>query len=256
MSNSWVVHGSRTTSGRPILANDPHLAIEMPSVWWEVHVVSDELNVAGVTIPGTPFVIIGHNARIAWGLTNVGADVQDFFVEQLDAARERYRSGDQWLPLQVRRHKIGVRGAGDPIAFEVRSTRHGPILNADEWQDLQPGAVAEPRPLDDQVLALKWDAVVQGESAVAFDVLSRAGNWAEFVGAIRKFSVPAQNFVYADLDGNIGYAMSGLLPLRNLGDGSVPVPGWSSDASWGGAVDVGRLPACHESGGWGDRDRQ
>ena len=87
MSNSWVIHGSRTASGRPILANDPHLPIEMPSVWWEVHIVSDTLNVAGVTIPGIPFVVIGHNARIGWGLTNVGADVQDFFVEQLDPSR-------------------------------------------------------------------------------------------------------------------------------------------------------------------------
>ncbi len=99
MSNSWVIHGSRTASGRPILANDPHLAIEMPSVWWEVHVVSGTLNVAGVTIPGIPFVVIGHNARIGWGLTNVGSDVQDFFVEQLDASRQRYRVGDDWVPL-------------------------------------------------------------------------------------------------------------------------------------------------------------
>ena len=93
MSNAWVVHGSRTASGRPILANDPHLNVEMPSVWWEVHVVSRTLDVAGVTIPGIPFVIIGHNQRIGWGLTNVGTDVQDFFVEKLDPARERYQVG-------------------------------------------------------------------------------------------------------------------------------------------------------------------
>ena len=100
MSNSWVIHGSRTASGRPILANDPHLAIEMPSVWWEAHIVSDTLNVAGVTIPGIPFIVIGHNERIGWGLTNVGADVQDFFVEQLDPSRQRYRVGDEWVPLE------------------------------------------------------------------------------------------------------------------------------------------------------------
>ena len=243
MSNSWVVHGSRTASGRPLLANDPHLAIEMPSVWWEVHVVSDELNVSGVTIPGIPFVIIGHNARLGWGLTNVGADVQDFFVEQLDDSRERYRSGNQWLPLQVRRHEIRVRGASEPVVLDVRSTRHGPILNADEWRELQPGEVAETAPLDDTVLALRWDAVIQGESAIAFEALSRARDWDDFVGAIRKFSAPAQNFVYADVDGNIGYAMSGLLPLRTGFNGSVPVPGWSSDAEWRGSVDVNQLRA-------------
>ena len=113
MSNSWVIHGSRTATGRPLLANDPHLMIEMPSVWWEVQIVSDTLNVAGVTIPGIPFVLIGHNARVAWGLTNVGADVQDYFVEQLDASRERYRSGDSWLPLERRQHLIRVRGRSD-----------------------------------------------------------------------------------------------------------------------------------------------
>jgi penicillin amidase len=243
MSNSWVVHGSRTATGRPILANDPHLVIEMPSVWWEVHVVADTLNVAGVTIPGTPFVIIGHNARVAWGLTNVGADVQDFFLEQLDGSRERYRSGDQWLPLSVNRHQIRVRGHRDPVAFEVRSTRHGAILNADDWRELQPGERHEPRSLDATVLALKWDAVMQGESAVAFDALSRAGNWNEFVSAVRKFSVPAQHFVYADIEGNIGYAMSGLLPVRNGSNEATPVPGWPVEADWRGMVDVKQLPA-------------
>jgi penicillin G amidase len=243
MSNSWVVHGSRTATRRPILANDPHLAIEMPSVWWEVHVVAATLNVAGVTIPGTPFVIIGHNARVAWGLTNVGADVQDFFLEQLDGSRERYRSGDQWLPLTVNRHRIRVRGHRDPVAFEVRSTRHGAILNADDWRELQPGERHEPRSLDDTVLALKWDAIMQGESAVAFDALSRAGNWNEFVSAVRKFSVPAQHFVYADIDGNIGYAMSGLLPVRNGPNEATPAPGWLVEADWRGMVDVNQLPA-------------
>jgi penicillin G amidase len=243
MSNSWVVHGSRTASGRPILANDPHLALELPSVWWEVHVVSDTVNVAGVTIPGIPFVIIGHNARLAWGLTNTGADVQDFFVEQLDASRQRYRSGDQWLPLNVGHHQIRVRGRRDPVAFDIRSTRHGPVLNADDWREIQPGETGEPRALGDTVLALKWDAVVQGQSAAAFDALSRAGNWTEFVNAIRSFSAPAQNFVYADVDGNIGYAMSGLLPVRDGSDGRLPVPGPPREADWRGAVDVDHLPA-------------
>lgn len=243
MSNSWVVHGSRTASGRPILANDPHLAIEMPSVWWEVHVVSPALNVAGVTIPGIPFIIIGHNERLGWGLTNVGADVQDFFVEQLDASRTRYRSGDEWLPLDVRRHEIRVRGRSAPVVFEVRSTRRGPVLGADGWREIQPGEPAPGGDLGETVLALRWDAIMQGESAVAFDALARAGRWPEFVAAVRRFSAPAQNFVYADVDGNIGYAMSGLLPVRVGSDGSMPVPGWPAETDWRGAIDINRLPA-------------
>jgi penicillin amidase len=242
MSNSWVVSGSRTSSGRPLLANDPHLVIEMPSVWWEVHVVSDTLNVAGVTIPGIPFVIIGHNERLGWGLTNVGADVQDFFIEQLDPSRQRYRSGDAWLPLHITRHQIRVSGRDEPIAFDVRATRHGPILSLDAWREPQPGAPAEANPLSDTVLALRWEAVVEGESAAAFDALARATNWMEFVSAVRLFSAPAQNFVYADVDGNIGYAMSGLLPIRAGSDGSIPAPGWTNEAGWRGSIATGDLP--------------
>jgi len=243
MSNSWVLHGSRTASGRPILANDPHLAIEMPSVWWEVHVTSDTLNVAGVTIPGIPFIIIGHNARLGWGLTNVGTDVQDFFIEQLDASRTRYRAGDRWLPLEVRRHEIRVSGRTEPVMFEVRSTHHGPVLNVDAWRDAQPGEPGQQAALDETVLALKWDAAVQGESAAAFDALARAGNWTEFVEAVRRFSAPAQNFVYADIEGNIGYAMSGLVPIRAGSNGSTPLPGWRADLDWAGSVDPTQLPA-------------
>ncbi|HKY21004.1 MAG TPA: penicillin acylase family protein [Vicinamibacterales bacterium] len=242
MSNSWVIHGSRTASGRPLLANDPHLPIEMPSVWWEVHVVSDSLNVAGATIPGIPFIVIGHNARLGWGLTNAGADVQDFFIEQLDASRTRYRSGDKWLPLAVRRHEIRVRGRSEPIVFEVRSTSRGPVQNVEAWRDLQPGEPAPQSELGETVLAFKWDAIVQGESAVAFDALARAGGWTEFVAAVRRFSAPAQNFVYADVDGNIGYAMSGLLPVRGTSDGSMPVQAWPAGTDWRGSVDINQLP--------------
>ena len=243
MSNSWVVAGSRTASGRPLLANDPHLVMEMPSVWWEAHVVSDTLNVTGVTIPGIPFIVIGHNARLGWGLTNVGADVQDFFIEQLDSSRERYRVGDAWLPLEVTHHQIRVKGRDVPVEFDVRSTRHGPVLNTDAWRDVQPGPPSEPVRLDATVLALKWDAVFEGETAVAFDALARARNWTEFVAGVRRFSAPAQNVVYADVDGNIGYAMSGLLPVRVSGDGSAPVAGWEEDAGWRGSIDTAELPA-------------
>jgi penicillin G amidase len=244
LSNSWVVSGARTSSGRPLLANDPHLMIEMPSVWWEAHITGAGMNVAGVTIPGIPFVIIGHNERIGWGLTNVGADVQDFFVEQLDPSRQKYLEGDSWIPLETTHYAIRVSGRDRPVEFDVRSTRHGPVLNAADWHDPLPGAAAEREalePLDQTVLAMKWP-VIEGESAAAFNALARAGNWADFITAIRQFSAPAQNFVYADVDGNIGYAMSGMLPLRSAGDGSVPLPGWLSDADWAGMIGGVQLP--------------
>jgi penicillin G amidase len=243
MSNAWVLHGSRTASGRPMLASDPHLQIEMPAVWWEAHVVSDRLNITGVTIPGIPFIVIGHNERLGWGLTNVGTDVQDFFIERLDASRQRYQVGNDWQPLKVRRHEIHVRGRDEPVIFEVRSTRHGPILNPDRWREIYAGDSADPGALAETVFALKWDAVLDGSSAGAFEALARAANWKEFVGAVRLFTAPAQNFVYADVDGNIGYATSGLIPVRTGFDGSVPVPGWPVDADWHGWVDMSLLPA-------------
>lgn len=243
MSNGWVVHGSRTATGRPILANDPHLAIEMPSVWWEVHVIAGALNVAGVTIPGIPFIVIGHNERIGWGLTNVGSDVQDFFVEQLDAPRQRYRVGDDWLPLEIRRHEIRVSGRDRPVIFEVRSTRHGPVRNPSDWFEAYPGDVPLSNTLGETALALKWHPVLEGNAAAAFDGLARATDWRQFVAAVRQFSAPAQNFVYADVDGNIGYAMSGLLPIRAEGDGVAPTAGSSAGADWQGWVDVNELPA-------------
>jgi penicillin G amidase len=242
MSNSWVIHGSRTSSGRPLLANDPHLLIEMPSVWWEAHIVSDTLNVTGVTIPGIPFVIIGHNEHLAWGLTNVGADVQDFYLEALDASRLQYLAGEVWLPLEIARHDIRVRGKDKPVQFEVFSTRHGPLQTVDGWRDLYPGDEPEPAPFAREVLALKWDAVLEGQSAAAFDALARAKSWLEFLSAVRRFSAPAQSFVYADVDGNIGYAMSGLLPVRPFHDGTAPVRGSREEADWRGSVDPNELP--------------
>jgi penicillin amidase len=242
-SNAWVLHGSRTATGRPLLANDPHLNVEMPSVWWEVHITSDTLDVAGTTIPGIPFIVIGHNRHIGWGLTNVGTDVQDFFVERLDADRRRYRVGDEWVPLDTRREEIRVRGRGQPVVFDVRSTRHGPVLSPESWRDLQPGDPAVTRPLPEIVLALKWAVAKEPGSAAAFDRLARAANWTEFLAAVRQFPAPAQNFLYADAAGNIGYAMSGLVPIRTQSDGSVPAPGWQPDNDWAGYIDVSRLPA-------------
>lgn len=242
LSNSWAINGSRTASGRPLLANDPHLPIEMPSVWWEVHVSSSTLNVAGVTIPGIPFVLIGHNERYGWGVTNVGADVQDFFVEQLDPSRTKYRVGDAWVPLEGAHRSIRVRGRVQPIEIDVWSTRHGPVLNAEEWRDPAPGPLSNSASMEPTVLALKW-SVIEGESAAAFDAIAHGRTWNDFLAAVHRFSAPAQNFVFADVDGSIGYAMSGTLPVRSAGDGGVPLAGWEPEADWKGAISPEHLPA-------------
>jgi penicillin amidase len=242
-SDSWVVAGSRTATGRPLLANDPHLGVELPSIWYELHVVAEGLDVAGVTLPGAPFVIIGHNASIAWGLTNTGADVQDFYIEDVDFARKRYQYQGQWHPLTVERAEIAVRGRSDPDVYEIYRTRHGPLVATEaEWEDPPVFTARQgrsyPRPL-----ALRWDAVAQGDGAGAFEALNRARSWDEFLEAVRRHGAPSQNFVYADTAGNIGYAMSGVLPVRAQGDGSVPVPGWDGAHEWIGRITPDRLPA-------------
>lgn len=241
-SNSWVVAGSRTTTGRPLLANDPHLAVEMPSIWYEMHLVARDLDVIGAAISGSPFVIIGHNRRIAWGLTNTGADVQDGFVERVDWSAGKYLHRGVWQPLRIERHEIAVRGRARPEILEVALTVHGPIV-ADElaWVRTPPGAGSSPPVRPARPIALAWDSV-RRESAGAFEAINRAGSWAEFTAASEKFLSPSQNFVYADVEGNIGYVMSGLLPARPAGDGSALVPGWTGESDWSGPIEPATLP--------------
>jgi penicillin G amidase len=241
-SNSWVVAGSRTATGRPLLANDPHLNVEMPSIWYEAHVVAAGLDVAGVTLPSSPFVIIGHNQRIAWGLTNTGADVIDFYAEDVDMTTRRYLYRGAWQPLTVSKYTIEIRGER-PEPYEVYSTIHGPLVALETaWEDPPDFTNAAGR-LDPKPLALRWEAMRQGETAAAFDALNRAGRWTEFLDAIRRFGAPSQNIVYADVDGHIGYAMSGRIPVRTGSDGGTPVPGWTGDYEWTGVVPPDQLPS-------------
>jgi penicillin G amidase len=237
-----VLGGARTTSGRPLLANDPHLQVEFPSVWYEMHLVAAGLDVIGVTIPGAPFVVIGHNGRIAWGVTNTGADVQDLYVERINLADRRYFYRGQWLPLKITPADIPVRGRS-PEPFEIWRTPHG-IVFAEvglNWQEppewLKSGGDATG---EKHAYTLRWD--ISGETALAFDALNRAGTWNEFVSAIERFSAPSQNFVYADVDGNIGYAMSGDLPIRASGNGTMPSDGSTGEGEWGGHVNPATLP--------------
>ena len=241
-SNSWVLANRRTKAGRPMLGNDPHLQIEFPSVWYEMHLVAADLDVVGVTIPGVPVVALGHNARIAWGITNSNADVQDLALERINVRDKRSFYRGEWVPIDVVTADIPVRGRSQPVPFEVWKTRNGPIV-ADvglHWDAPPSWLSPEARPAEEQrAYSLRWD--VSGDLATAFDAINRATDWASFTAAVNAFSVPSSNLVYADVDGNIGYAMSGRLPVRSGGDGRMPVDG-SGGSAWTGSIDPATLP--------------
>lgn len=242
-SNNWVVAGRRTTSGRAILANDPHLPIEFPSAWYELHLVAAGLDVTGVTVPGVPFVVLGHNARVGWGITNTGADVQDLFRERIQVGNKRAFHRGEWLPVEVTPADIPIRGHSRPFPFEVWKTRNGPIFAEVglEWEAPPAWLSPESRPAEEHAAySIRWDA--GGDLAVSFEALNRATDWASFTAAVESFALPSSNIVYIDVDGNIGYAMSGRLPVRAGGDGSFPVDGGSGAGAWSGTVAAAALP--------------
>ncbi|MGO8791128.1 MAG: penicillin acylase family protein [Terriglobia bacterium] len=225
-SNNWVVNGSHTKSGKPLLANDPHISHSVPSVWYMVHLKAPGLNVTGVTLPGLPLVIIGHNEHIAWGVTNTSPDVQDLYIETFNPANAReYLHDGQWVDAEVRDESIKVRNQHDDH-FSVTVTRHGPIISHDGGRDL----------------ALQWTLLSPHAVRLPFLGIDRASNWQEFTAALRDFNVPMQNFVYADADGNIGYYAAGLVPIRKHGNGAVPVPGGTDDYDWTGFIPFDDLP--------------
>ncbi len=231
-SNSWVLSGSRTRSGRPILANDPHLGLKTPSIWYLARLEAPGLFVEGATLPGLPGVVIGRNARIAWGLTNLEPDVQDLFVEVPDPAdRGRYLSHGKSLAFGRRVETIRVRGAAD-VRLEVRSTVHGPVVT-----DVLSGADRFGGPV-----ALRWTGLDDGDrTGEAFLAIDRATDWPSFLEGVALLHCPAQNFVYADADGHIGYTASGAIPIRPRSDGMKPVPG-DGDDDWTGVVAFDDLP--------------
>jgi penicillin amidase len=243
-SNNWVVAGRKTASGRAVLANDPHLPIEFPSVWYELHLVAADLDVSGVTVPGVPFVVLGHNSRVGWGITNTNADVQDLFLERIQVGAKKVFHRGEWVPVEVTPADIPIRGHAQPYPFEVWKTRNGPVF-ADEggldWE--APPAWLSPasRPAEERrAYALRWDA--GGDLAVSFEALNRAADWTSFTAAIESFALPSSNVVYLDVDGNIGYAMSGRLPVRVSGDGGLPIDGGSGAGAWSGVVPPASLP--------------
>ena len=231
-SNNWVISGAHTATGLPLLANDPHLALGVPSIWAAVHLTAPDMDVAGVVLPGTPGVTLGRNRRIAWGCTNVEDDSADLYVEEFDPRDpDLYRTAEGWERVQVRHEPIRVRegtlsSTWRTVDHAVRSTRRGPLVTI--------GA---------RRYALRWTALADDAvELTAFARLQRAGNWDEFRDAVRQFPGPAQNFVYADVDGHIGWYAAGRLPIRRAGDGARPYPGPSPDGDWLGFVPFDELP--------------
>ena len=255
-SNSWVVSGDLTASGEPLLANDPHLGVSLPGVWMQVGLHCRDvgeacpLDVAGFSFSGFPGVVIGHNADIAWGLTNLGPDVTDLFVERVDGDRW-FRAG-KWRPLRTRTETIVVRGGPD-VRLPIRETAHGPLLSdvdaelgdvagrsGPRLQDDAPGGArgADEAGSDQEyAVALRWTALTPGRTADAILAIDRASDWREFRNAARMLEVPAQNLVYADREGHVGYQAPGRVPIRKSGnDGRMPVAGWLPENDWTGDV--------------------
>jgi penicillin amidase len=242
-SNNWVVAGSRTETGMPLLANDPHLGLQMPSIWYEVGLHCEPkgpdcpYNVVGASFAGVPGVVIGHNDRIAWGVTNVNPDVQDLFIEKVNPENpNQYEYRGRWEDMQIIREEIRVAGQEEPVVVFARITRHGPIINdivGGEEEDWSYGW---------QPLALSWTALQPGTLTRSILLLNRAQNWEDFREALSYWDVPSQNFIYADVDGNIGYQMPGRIPIRGKGDGSVPVPGWTGEYDWVDYIPFDDLP--------------
>lgn len=230
-SNSWVLSGTRTATGRPLLADDTHLALRNPSIWYLVHLVGAGFDVAGFTVPGAPGVVIGHNARIAWGVANLGPDVQDLYVEQPNPGDlTQFRFGAGFETAETRREEVRVKGR-DGVPLDVTVTRHGPVLTP----------VLEGTK---QIVALRWTALEPGHLLDAVYRLDRAASWQDFRAALRDWDVPGQNFVYADIDGHIGYQATGRIPIRAKGDGHVPAPGWTGEYEWTGFIAFDQLPSA------------
>ncbi|MBZ5558913.1 MAG: penicillin acylase family protein [Acidobacteriia bacterium] len=240
-SNNWVVDGTLTASGKPLLANDPHLGTRLPSTWYLAHISAGDFDLIGGTFPGTPAVALGRNKYIAWGATNVAADVEDFYRERLDATGTFYEFRGAQEPITVIPETIVVKGAA-PVHVDVRVTRHGPL-----WSDAVNANNAEskttPKPAPLEPLAFRWTALDPDDGTLAsFLKVNEARNWTEFTDALKGYVVPSQNFVYADVDGHIGYYAPGHIPVRASGDGSRPADGWSGDAEWTGWVPFDDLP--------------
>lgn len=227
-SNNWVVSGAHTASGKPLLSNDMHLAHSIPNVWYEVHLKAEAYDVAGFSFPGLPYIIAGHNQRIAWGFTNIGPDVQDLYVEDLSGGTQ-YRTPHGWEKLVHHLERIKIKGESD-LVLDCLVTRHGPLVSR--------LFTYEPRDL-----ALKWTIYDSSTVSLPFYEMGLAQDWGQFRAALSQFGGPGQNVVYADVDGHIAYQATGKVPIRKQGDGLLPVPGDTDDYEWTGYIPFEQLPS-------------
>jgi penicillin amidase len=240
-SNNWVVSGARSTSGKPLLANDPHLSLTVPALWYFAHLSAPGLDVIGATLPGLPGVVLGHNQRIAWGFTNTAPDVQDLYIERVNPADgNQYQTPDGWAAFATRTETIKVKGKPD-VTMTVRESRHGPVIS---------GALplVDRAPVDARknVISMAWTALRPDDKTFQAALgINRAQDWNSFLAAVRDFHSPQQNMVYADIDGNIGFVAPGRVPVRapdNDLKGLAPAPGWDRRYDWTGFIDFDALP--------------
>jgi penicillin amidase len=241
-SNNWVVDGTKTTTGKPLLANDPHLGVRNPSIWYQIHLTSTDgkYDDDGFGFAGVPGIITGHNQSIAWGVTNGEADVEDIYLEHADdpAHPGQFETAAGWKPLQIITETIKVHGA-DSVTQTVRITDHGPILS-----DAFPVTPTLSSAITG-TFSVQWTVLQPTHLFESVFDLQTAQNWTDFKKALSEWDVPGQNFVYADTQGNIGYQATGKLPIRKKGDGSVPVPAWTGEYDWTGYIPFDELPSAY-----------
>ena len=251
-SNNWVIAGKRTSTGKPFLANDMHLSEQMPSIWYEIGLHCSPVNsacpynVTGFSFAGVPGVIVGHNDRIAWGFTNVGPDVLDLYIEKINPANpNQYEVNGQWVDMLLVNETINVAGS-KPVDLTVRYTRHGPVVydNPTDNKKIQDTwGVALP---SDFAISMRWTALEPANIFKAIFGFDTAQNWDEYRQAATYFAVPAQNMVFADIDGNIAYQTPGKIPIRLPGhNGEYPVPGWTDEYEWQGYIPFDKLPNAY-----------
>jgi len=236
-SNIWAIDGKRTSSGSPILANDPHLPLDAPGVWYLARMEAPGITLVGATAPGVPFLLLGHNQNVAWGLTTTHSDTQDFFIERISPDNpDLYETPEGTEPFKVRDELIRLSG-GESVRLIVRETRHGPVMS-----DVIPEVSSE----TGAVLALSWPALrTDDRTADALYWMNRADSAATFRESLRQFHSPQQNIVFADIAGNIGFAAPARVPVRRGGEGQYPLPGWSGEFDWIGFVPFEELPAAN-----------
>jgi penicillin G amidase len=247
-SNNWVVAGTHTTTGKPLLANDPHLALSAPAIWYYAHLKTPSTDVMGASLPGLPFVVLGRNAHVAWGFTNTGPDVQDLYLEQIDAANPtRYKTPTGWQAFDTRTETIAVKGKPD-VTQVVRSTRHGPVIS-----DAQ-AVHAEVLDMSRFVLALRWSALdADNRTLVGGLKAQQAQSVADLLKAYGDNHSPTQNIVMADTQGNIAYKAAGRVPVRSAANdirGVAPAPGWDARYDWTGWIAYDDMPADDGKKGW------